>query len=136
MEKIGIIIKYDMPFAAMSVFREEAPDLSGTDGQRNKNSRRPGRNGQSGRVLESLALVMQFGIHMLVPIFMCLFLGIWIDRRAGTSYWVIILFFMGALAGFTNVYKLAMKISGKNSGTRRKETDRNGDGKQNEQKGI
>lgn len=110
--------------------------MNGTDGKQNNNSRRSGRNGQGGRVLESLALVMQFGIHMLVPIFMCLFLGIWIDRRAGTSYWVIILFFMGALAGFTNVYKLAMKISGKNSGTRRKEADRNGDGKQNKQKGI
>lgn len=108
----------------------------GAGGQQNKNSRRSGRNGQGGRVLESLALVMQFGIHMLVPILMCLFLGIWIDRRAGTSYWVIILFFMGALAGFTNVYRLAMKMSGKNSGRRRKEADRNGGGKQDEQKGI
>ena len=75
---------------------------------------------------------MQFSIHMLVPILMCLFLGIWIDRKAGTSYWVIILFFMGALAGFTNIYKLAMKIYGAGSGQKGKEADRNGDGKQDE----
>lgn len=49
---------------------------------------------------------------MIVPIFLCTFLGIWIDKKAGTSFWVIILFFMGALAGFTNIYKLAKKING------------------------
>lgn len=83
-------------------------------------------------MFQSLALIMQFGIHMLVPIFMCLFLGIWIDRRAGTSYWVIILFFMGALAGFTNIYKLAKKIYSRDSGRRGKEAGRDENGKQDE----
>lgn len=83
-------------------------------------------------MFQSLALIMQFGIQMLVPIFMCLFLGIWIDRRAGTSFWVIVLFFMGALAGFTNIYKLARKIYANDSGRRGKEAGRNGDGRQNE----
>lgn len=61
-------------------------------------------------VYRSLALITQFGINMLVPIFLCSFLGIWIDRKAGTSYWMIILFFVGALAGFRNIYVMASRI--------------------------
>lgn len=101
---------------------------AGENGQ--KNSKRHKRG--DGRVWEALALVMQFGIHMIVPIFMCLFLGLWIDRKAGTSYWVIILFFMGALAGFTNIYKLARKIYGRDNGRQGKGADRDGSGKQDE----
>ncbi|MBQ0042107.1 MAG: AtpZ/AtpI family protein [Lachnospiraceae bacterium] len=70
------------------------------------------RKKKNRQVFEALAMVLQFGLHMLVPIFMCTFLGIWIDKSAGTNYWVIILFFVGALAGFTNVFRFAMKISG------------------------
>lgn len=77
-----------------------------------KGSKKRKRKGLDRRVFQSLALVTQFGIHMIVPIFLCTFLGIWIDKKAGTSFWVIILFFMGALAGFTNIYKLAKKING------------------------
>ena len=70
------------------------------------------RRGYDRKVFQSLVLITEFGIHMIVPIFLCTFLGIWIDRKAGTSYVVIILFFIGALAGFTNIYKLAKKIYG------------------------
>ncbi|MCM1103648.1 MAG: AtpZ/AtpI family protein [Clostridium sp.] len=108
--------------------------MGGTDESGQKNSKgSAGHKRNDGRVLEALALVMQFGIHMIVPIFMCLFLGLWIDRKAGTSYWVIILFFMGALAGFTNIYKLARKIYGRDSGRRGKGADRDGNGKQDEE---
>lgn len=55
-------------------------------------------------------MISQFGINMLVPIFLCSFLGIYIDKKIGTSYWFIILFFVGALAGFRNVYIFARKI--------------------------
>ena len=61
-------------------------------------------------VYRSLALVTQFGINMLVPIFLCTFLGIWIDKKAGTSYWMIILFFLGAVAGFRNIYIMAKGV--------------------------
>ena len=60
-------------------------------------------------VYQTLALVSQFGISMLVPIFLCSFLGKFIDDRLNTSYWFIILFFVGALAGFRNIYILARK---------------------------
>lgn len=71
------------------------------------------------KVLQSLMLITQFGIQMLVPIFLCSFLGMWIDQKAGTSYWMIILFFIGALAGFTNIYRLAKKIYGSDKGTKK-----------------
>lgn len=57
--------------------------------------------------LKLLSLISQFGINMLVPIFLCFFLGMWIDKALGTEYWVIILFFVGAIAGFRNVYIFA-----------------------------
>lgn len=58
-------------------------------------------------VFRSLTLITQFGINMLVPILLCTFLGIFLDKLFSTSFIVIILFFVGALAGFTNVFRLA-----------------------------
>ena len=74
-------------------------------------------------VFRALAMISQFGITMLVPIFMCSFLGIWLDKKLGTSYIMIILFFVGALAGFRNVYYLARKVykdKGKDDGSNEK----------------
>lgn len=61
-------------------------------------------------VYHALTTISQFGINMLVPIFLCAFLGLFLDRRLGTSCFMVILFFAGALAGFRNVYLLAKKI--------------------------
>ncbi len=61
-------------------------------------------------VYHSLALITQFGINMLVPIFLCTFVGIFLDRLCNTTFIVIILFFLGAAAGFRNVYIFAKKV--------------------------
>lgn len=61
-------------------------------------------------VYQSLTLITQFGINMLVPIFLCSFLGWFLDDKFGTSYLFVILFFVGALAGFRNIFILARKI--------------------------
>ena len=61
-------------------------------------------------VYRSIAMITQFGIHMLVPICLMSALGIWLDGKFGTSFWMIILFFAGAKAGGQNVYRLAKKI--------------------------
>lgn len=68
------------------------------------------RDGYERNVFRSLTLITQFGINMIVPMMICLFLGIFLDEKAGTSYWTVILFFVGALAGFNSVYKLARRI--------------------------
>lgn len=46
---------------------------------------------------------------MIVPIFVCSFVGLYIDRHFDTQCWFIILFFAGAIAGCRNVYVLAKK---------------------------
>lgn len=61
-------------------------------------------------VYKMLALFTQFTINMLVPIFLCSFLGYLIDCKAGTACFFVIFFFVGALAGFRNVYILARKM--------------------------
>lgn len=60
-------------------------------------------------VFRSFSLVLQFGINMIVPILLCTFAGIFLDRLFSTSFIVIILFFLGALAGFRNIFILAKK---------------------------
>ncbi len=47
---------------------------------------------------------------MLVPIFLCVFVGIWLDKFFETSFLTIIFFFLGAMAGARNIYIFARKI--------------------------
>lgn len=61
--------------------------------------------------LRYLAMLTQFGINMIVPIFLCSFLGMFLDRKLGTSFCMIILFFLGAAAGFRNIYILAIQAT-------------------------
>lgn len=62
------------------------------------------------RVYQSLVLIGQFGISMLVPILCCVFAGVYIGRRFSVDWIVIPLFFIGALAGFRNIYIMSKKI--------------------------
>lgn len=71
------------------------------------------------QVLDALVLVFQFGINMIVPIFLCCLLGIWIGDKTGISWMMIPFFFIGALAGFTNIYKMARKIYSRNDKDRK-----------------
>ena len=61
-------------------------------------------------VYRSLVLIKQFGINMLVPIFLCTFLGIWLDEKFETSWIMIFAFFVGAMAWFRNIYYMAKQI--------------------------
>lgn len=70
-----------------------------------RNKRKYGKS-----VYQSLTMVTQFGINMIVPIALCSFVGYYLDRFLGTSYIVIILFFIGATAGFRNIYIFSRKI--------------------------
>ena len=62
-------------------------------------------------VFRNFSLVLQFGINMIVPIVLCTFAGIALDRYLGTSFIVIILFFLGAAAGFRNIFVLAKNMN-------------------------
>ncbi|MDE5587730.1 MAG: AtpZ/AtpI family protein [Acetatifactor sp.] len=57
-----------------------------------------------------LPLITQMGLVMIASVGMTTALGIWLDRRLGTSYITVILFFVGAVAGCQGVYRLVKKI--------------------------
>ena len=61
-------------------------------------------------VYQSFAMVMQFGINMIAPILLCTLLGVYIGKKYDMIIIVVPLFFIGALAGFSNIYRLAKKI--------------------------
>ena len=61
-------------------------------------------------VYQSLVLITQFGINMIVPIFLCTGLGIFIDKKLGLGCFIIKFFVLGVRAEFGNCYILAKKI--------------------------
>lgn len=63
-------------------------------------------------IVRCLSMISQFTIHMLVPICMCSYVGYLLDKKWNTDLMFILFFFIGALAGGRNVYRLAQKISG------------------------
>ncbi len=77
-------------------------------------------------VYQSIVMITQFGINMLVPIVLCFFVGLFLDKKLGTSFLMIVFFFVGALAGFRNVYIFARKIFSQEN-----ERNRNGKDKKN-----
>ncbi len=82
-------------------------------------------------VYRSLVLISQFSINMLVPICMLTVLGVFLDRRLGTSYITIILFFVGAVAGAQGVYRLA-----KNTYNEEEQQDKAADTQTNQQQTV
>jgi|UniRef100_UPI003FF0A667 hypothetical protein len=64
------------------------------------------------KVFQSLTLILQFGLNMIVPIFLCTMLGVWLGKKYNIPLITIPLFIVGALAGFTNIFKMAKKIYG------------------------
>lgn len=58
-------------------------------------------------VYQSLAMIMQFGLNMIVPICLMSALGVWLDRKLDTSFFTIALFAVGAVAGGQNIYRIA-----------------------------
>jgi len=54
----------------------------------------------------NLTLITQLGIRVIVPIFLCLFIGIWLDNRFST-WFTIPLLILGFLAGGRNAYIMA-----------------------------
>lgn len=64
------------------------------------------------QIFMSLTLILQFGLNMIVPIFLCTMAGVWLGRRYDMPVITVPLFLVGALAGFTNIFKMAKKIYG------------------------
>ena len=59
--------------------------------------------------LKNLALISQLGFMMVIPIFLCLFFGIWLDGKFGTNgVFVIIFLIIGVMAAFRNLFVIVL----------------------------
>ena len=61
-------------------------------------------------IMNALIMVFQFGINMIVPIFICTMLGVWIGDKTGVDWVTVPLFFLGALAGANNIYRMVRRF--------------------------
>jgi F0F1-type ATP synthase assembly protein I len=77
---------------------------------KNKPYKKPCDKSYEKSVYRSFVMIVQFGINMLVPICAMSALGIFLDKKLGTSYIMVILFFVGAMAGAQNIYRMAKSI--------------------------
>lgn len=62
------------------------------------------------KTIQILSLITQMGLVMIVAIGMTTALGIWLDRRLGTSFITVILFFLGAAGGIQGIYRMVKQI--------------------------
>lgn len=74
-------------------------------------------------IVRAFAMVTQFGINMLVPIGLCLALGIWLGDKYDMDWITIPLFFLGAFAGYNNIYRMAKTFFVNKSRRGKKEND-------------
>ncbi len=74
------------------------------------------RSRDNRKIFRSLTLILQFGLNMIVPILMCTLFGVWLGERYEMPVITVPLFLVGALAGFTNIFKMAKKIYGQDNG--------------------
>ena len=57
-------------------------------------------------IVQSFSMVLQFGLNMMIPIAMCIALGIWLGEKYDMDWIVIPLFFVGALAGYNSIFRM------------------------------
>jgi len=62
------------------------------------------------KVFQAITMILQFTLNMLVPIGLCMALGVWLDEKYNMPWIIIVLFFVGAFAGFTSIYKMAKPL--------------------------
>ncbi len=61
-------------------------------------------------MFQTLTLITQLGLIMISSVGIASWLGIWLDERLGTSFLTVVLFFLGAIAGFQSVYRMVKQI--------------------------
>lgn len=74
---------------------------------------------QGGSGLRNIVLISQVAIAVMVPVFVCVAAGVWLDDRFGTGM-TLPLLILGILAGGRNGYVLVMNVIRTEEKTRRK----------------
>ena len=62
------------------------------------------------KTFQTFSLITQIGLVMIVAIGMTTALGVWLDRKLGTSFITVIMFFLGAAGGCQGVYRMVKQI--------------------------
>lgn len=66
---------------------------------------------------KSLTLLLQVGITMIVPIFLCVAIAVWLDSLLDTIWFMPIFLFLGIGAAFRNVWILVKSYTKNDSST-------------------
>ena len=61
---------------------------------------------RNNKVIRALLLISQLGISMMVPIFLCVYAGNFLDEKLHTGFLMPLLLALGIAAAFRNVYYL------------------------------
>lgn len=61
---------------------------------------------RNNKVIRALLLISQLGISMMVPIFLCVYAGNFLDEKLHTGFFMPLLLALGIAAAFRNVYYL------------------------------
>ena len=61
---------------------------------------------RNNKVIKALLLISQLGISMMVPIFLCVYAGNFLDKKLHTGFIMPLLLALGIAAAFRNVYYL------------------------------
>jgi F0F1-type ATP synthase assembly protein I len=69
--------------------------------------------------------LMGLGLQFVIVILVCLYAGMWLDRKLGTAPWMLVLgVVVGASAGFYSMYHVLMEENRKAKGARRPDADK------------
>lgn len=82
--------------------------------------------------LQAFALIGQIGLNMLVPIVLCIFIGRWLDDKAGTDCFLFIFIILGIITAYKSLFDLTKRWRKKdeeqvNEAGRRDDGTRSGD---------
>lgn len=72
------------------------------------------RENSKKRTAQTLTLISQLGFIMIAAIGMTTALGIWLDRKLGTNFFTVVLFFLGAIGGAKGAYGMVAQVFGDN----------------------
>ena len=61
-------------------------------------------------IVRSLSLIPQLGITILTSTFLCMFLGLWLDRKFSTHFFIPLLI-LGIGGGLSGAWKLIRNVS-------------------------
>lgn len=81
------------------------------------------------KTFQTLSLITQLGLMMIASLGMTTALGIWLDRKLGTSFLTVIFFFLGAVAGVQGIYRMIRQIYGDEGHNKGRSTSDENDGK-------